>query len=86
MYRFRLIRGRLGSCESELIPTDTSSIEVFSRSEMNDYVLLKPKKKKKKKKRGVTHQIRFVYEPHPNRPLANSVAPQYPSGTNWTPS
>lgn len=32
-----------------------------------------------------THQTRFVYEFHPSRPLANSVAPQYPSGTNLTP-
>jgi hypothetical protein len=47
MYRFRLIRGRLGSCESELIPADdTSSIELFSRSEMNDYVFQSHEKKK----------------------------------------
>lgn len=42
-------------------------------------------KKKKRKPRPGTHQTRFVYELHPSRPLANSVAPQYPSGTNWTP-
>lgn len=52
MYRFRLIRGRLGSCESELNPTDTSSIELFSRSKMNDYVLSAMKKKKKEARVG----------------------------------
>lgn len=84
MYRFRLIRGRLGSCESELNPTDTSSIELFSRSKMNDYVLSAMKKKKRKLGSG-THLTRFVYDFHPNRPLANSVALQYPSGMDWSP-
>lgn len=43
------------------------------------------KKKKRRKIRSGTHQTRFVYEFHPSRPLANSVVPQYQSGTNWMP-
>lgn len=49
MYRFRLIRGRLGTCESELKPADVSSIEFFSRSETNHYVSSARKREREKK-------------------------------------
>src|SRR5580693_1750756 len=83
MYRFRLIRGRLGTCESEPKPADVSSVEFFSRSETISFTSHQQGRQKNKLEE-FAHQMRTVYGSHPNRPLANYVVLRRLSGTSWT--